>query len=231
MNGKVLGFGGFSKVPPEEQFGKGLGITKDVDYLRKIREERFFPLTMYDSEDARKETERIMYLGTDINKNIIVTWSYGMIPAVLQEVCVPKKLIIVVPPFGTNSVRWKWYEKILLKVPWLFPGFAEMENPKFWKKIFFRLKELKERGTEIIFFIPKKRGYNNKWSYYLEVDGLPEDEIKKITESEDERVRYTVESIEKMLKVGTFRELPCTGHKVAIQNEDNIKAILKAITE
>lgn len=215
MKRTVLLLGGFSGRSPAEQFVKVIPKIEEagfepkiIDYLWSAREERFFPLIGRDAKNAAKEAEKHMKAVVR-KKNIVITYSYGIFPAVYMIDSLkltPEKMIVIVPPFGTNTIRWKWYEKILLAFPFWFPGFAELREEDFWEEIFKKLKSIKKWGTKITFFIPPE----NRIGYGLHADG---------------RVFYLNAEIEKMRELGEIEVLPIGGHRDAIKGDSNIDLI------
>lgn len=208
FNKSVLLFSGFTQGPPEKDFRNLLkqlsslpanleAIT--IDYLKK-EGKRSFLVTRKTAIDAKERTIEIIRK-ENIKPEEMITWSYGIIPAILASTYMPglKKIIMVSPVFGQGSIKWKWYEKILLLLPKIFPGFREMESERFWQGIYSRLRILKEKGLKLVFLIPPGH--------------------------QDGRIKYSSEAIAEMKRTGQVIELPKPGHRAAVNDEENIKKI------
>ena len=216
----VFGLGGYSPRPAAKQLENIIKVFQKaginfflIDYLAAAMKELFFPLTGRNMANVVDEAISLMKaIGTEKQIDALLAYSYGApvaINAISKTKRKIKKLILIAPVFGVGTIKLKWYEKILLKFPRLFPGFAEMESQEFWDSIFHNLKQLKDDGTEITFFVSEK----HEGSY------------------QDGRTIYMDQVIEEMKKYGKVKILPEPGHRAAVENINNIEEVKKVFEE
>ncbi len=214
MSGKhLVVVPGFSMRALEKQLG-GLplifsknNINFDIiDYLKKPRVEK--SIIGWNLAKAVEVAKTIIEAKKLRGKRNAFVYSYGLpVVSKLSKELNFDTMVVYAPVFGPGTIRWKWYQKIFLKLPRLFPGFAEMESKKLWEEIFANLSRLKQEGIKIIFLIPPEKNGSHQ----------------------DEKVKYTKEDIERMKIFGEVRKLPEPTHYIEGQNLKEVeKCILKA---